>query len=98
VDIAGAVGGELASLVAAARPQEVMVTLLDALRGQGPTVLVLEDLHRADEATLDVLTLLAARIRLVPALVLASYRDDELGGNPFFIAIGGNEHSASGSA
>ena len=79
VDIAGTVGGELARLVAAAaRPHEVMVTLLDALRGQGPTVLVLEDLHWADEATLDVLTLLAARIRSVPALVLASYRDDEL--------------------
>jgi DNA-binding CsgD family transcriptional regulator/tetratricopeptide (TPR) repeat protein len=79
LDIAGTVGGELATLVAAAaRPHEVTVTLLDALRGQGPTVLVLEDLHWADEATLDVLTLLAARIRSVPALVLASYRDDEL--------------------
>ena len=79
LDIAGTVGGELARLVAAAaRPHEVTVTLLDALRGQGPTVLVLEDLHWADEATLDVLTLLAARIRSVPALVLASYRDDEL--------------------
>ena len=79
VDIAGMVGGELARLVAAAaRPHEVAVTLLDALRGRGLTVLVLEDLHWADEATLDVLTLLAARIRSVPALVLASYRDDEL--------------------
>ena len=79
VDIAGTVGGELARLVAAAaRPHEVMVTLLEALRGHDPTVLVLEDLHWADEATLDVLTLLAGRIRSVPALVLASYRDDEL--------------------
>ena len=79
LDIAGTVGGELARLVAAAaRPHEVTVTLLDALRGRGLTVLVLEDLHWADEATLDVLTLLAARIRSVPALVLASYRDDEL--------------------
>jgi len=78
VDIARTVGGELARLVAAARPHEVTVTLLDALRGPGPTVLVLEDLHWADEATLDVLTLLAERIRSVPALVLASYRDDGL--------------------
>ena len=79
LDIAGTVGGELARLVAAAaRPHEVTVTLLDTLRGRGLTVLVLEDLHWADEATLDVLTLLAARIRSVPALVLASYRDDEL--------------------
>jgi DNA-binding CsgD family transcriptional regulator/tetratricopeptide (TPR) repeat protein len=39
---------------------------------------VLEDLHWADEATLDVLIVLAARIDSAPALVLASYRDDEL--------------------
>jgi DNA-binding CsgD family transcriptional regulator len=39
---------------------------------------VLEDVHWADEATLDVLTLLAARIGSAPALALASYRDDEL--------------------
>ena len=79
VDIAEAIGGELAALVdAVARPYEVTSALLRELRSHGPTVLVLEDLHWADEATLDVLTLLAARIRSVPALVLASYRDDEL--------------------
>ncbi len=41
-------------------------------------MLVIEDVHWADEATLDVLTLLATRIATAPALVLASYRDDEL--------------------
>jgi hypothetical protein len=35
----------------------------------------IEDVHWADEATLDVLTLLARRIESVPALVLASHRD-----------------------
>ena len=40
--------------------------------------MVLEDLHWADEATLDAVTLLATRIASAPALVLASYRDDEL--------------------
>jgi DNA-binding CsgD family transcriptional regulator len=40
-------------------------------------VLVLEDLHWGDEATFDVLRLLARRIDL-PALVLATYRDDGL--------------------
>ena len=43
-----------------------------------PTVLVFEDLHWADEATLDLLRVLARRLRRVPALVLATYRDDEL--------------------
>ncbi len=39
---------------------------------------MLEDLHWADEATLDVLRLLARRLGAVPALVVATYRDDEL--------------------
>ena len=79
LDVAETTGGELQELVAgeAARPHEVAVALLRELRGRRPTVLVLEDVHWADEATLDVLTLLAARIGSAPALVLASYRDDE---------------------
>ena len=55
------------------------MALLRALRRRGPAVLVLEDVHWADEATLDVLALLAARIGTTPALALASYRDDEQG-------------------
>ena len=39
---------------------------------------MLEDLHWADEATLDVFRLLARRVETVPALVVATYRDDEL--------------------
>lgn len=79
VDVAEATGGELAELVGAAgRPYEVAAALLDELRRRAPTVLVLEDLQWADEATLDAMTLLATRIGSVPALALASYRNDEL--------------------
>jgi DNA-binding CsgD family transcriptional regulator/tetratricopeptide (TPR) repeat protein len=79
LDVANAAGGELAEVVArSSRPHEVTAALLGELRRRSPTVLVLEDLHWADEATLDVLTLLAARVASAPALVLASYRDDEL--------------------
>jgi DNA-binding CsgD family transcriptional regulator/tetratricopeptide (TPR) repeat protein len=56
----------------------VALTLVRELQDRAPTILVLEDVHWADEATLDVLTLLATRIAQAPALVLASYRDDEL--------------------
>ena len=81
LDIAQATGGELHELVAeGARPHEVTAALLRELRGRLPTVLVLEDVHWADEATLDVMTLLARRIGAAPVLVLASYRDDELDG------------------
>ena len=39
---------------------------------------MLEDLHWADEATLDVFTLLVRRAETVPALVVGTYRDDAL--------------------
>lgn len=43
-----------------------------------PTVLVLEDVHWADAATLDLVRFLGRRIASVPALLLLTYRDDEL--------------------
>jgi DNA-binding CsgD family transcriptional regulator len=78
-DVAEATGGELAELVqTGAKPHEVMATLVRELGSRGPTVLVLEDVHWADEATLDVVRMLARRVQMVAALVIASYRDDEL--------------------
>ena len=78
-DVADATGGELGErVVGGAKPHEVAAALLGELRRRPPTVLVLEDLHWADEATLDVMTLLAPRVGSAPALVLASYRDDEV--------------------
>ena len=62
----------------AVRPHEVVAALAHELSARVPTIFVLEDLHWADEATLDVLRLLARRVATVPALVIASYRDDEL--------------------
>ena len=62
---------------------------MQELTARAPTILVLEDLHWADEATLDVLRLLARRVESVPALVLASYRDDELDrGHPLRLVLG----------
>ncbi|HEX6743885.1 MAG TPA: AAA family ATPase [Solirubrobacteraceae bacterium] len=79
VDIADEVGGELGAVVAeGGAPGELLAALTRSLRGRPPDVVVLEDLHWADEATLDVLRLLARRIESLPALVLATYRDDEL--------------------
>jgi DNA-binding CsgD family transcriptional regulator/tetratricopeptide (TPR) repeat protein len=77
--VAETTGGDLQELVeAAARAHEVASALVSELRTRSPTLLVLEDIHWADEATLDVIALLVARISSAPALVLASYRDDEL--------------------
>jgi DNA-binding CsgD family transcriptional regulator/tetratricopeptide (TPR) repeat protein len=90
LDIAQITGGEFEEVVhCAAKPHEVAAALLSELHARAPTVLVLEDVHWADEATLDVLRLLGRRIDLVQALVLASYRDDELDrSHPLRIVLG----------
>ena len=77
LDIAQVTGGELERIVtSAARAHEVAAALMHELDRNPGTIVVLEDLHWADEATLDVLRLLGRRIEAVPALVLASYRDE----------------------
>lgn len=55
-----------------------MSALGHELRRGRPSIAVLEDLHWADEATLDVARILTRRIESFPALVLGTYRDDEL--------------------
>jgi DNA-binding CsgD family transcriptional regulator/tetratricopeptide (TPR) repeat protein len=78
LDIAEALGGELHALASAgALPHEVTTALISALEAT-PTILVVEDAHWADEATLDVLRLLTRRLAGLPALVVVTYRDDEL--------------------
>ena len=79
LDVAEETGGELADVTArAAEPHDVAAALVRELARRAPTILVLEDLHWADEATLDVLRLLARKADAAPALVIATYRDDEL--------------------
>ncbi len=78
VDVAEQTGGDLAAIVGeGGRPHDVLAVVKTELDRE-PTVLVLEDLHWADEATLDVVRMLGRRIAAVPALVLATYRDDQL--------------------
>ncbi len=90
VDVAQATGGELEQvLTGGARPHEVAMALVRELRGGLPGILVIEDLHWADEATLDVLKLLGRRIESVPVLLLLTYRDDELDrGHPLRLLLG----------
>jgi DNA-binding CsgD family transcriptional regulator/tetratricopeptide (TPR) repeat protein len=90
LDVAEAVGGRLAARVAdAARPYDVAAALLDELGSGGVAVVVLEDVHWADEASLDVIRLVARRIEAVPAVLVLSYRDDELHrSHPFRLVLG----------
>jgi len=52
--------------------------LVDLLTDDGPIFLSIEDLHWADELSLDVLARVAVRVHSAPALIVASYRSDEL--------------------
>jgi DNA-binding CsgD family transcriptional regulator len=54
--------------------------LLAELRAH-PTVAVFEDVHWADEATLDALKYLGRRIASAPLLLVLTFRDDEVGAN-----------------
>ena len=82
-DVADQWGGAVRVACADGVPREArFAALLSMLREHdGLSVLVVEDLHFADEATLDLVGHLARRLRGVRALVVATYRDDGLAEN-----------------
>lgn len=65
----------------ASRPRdEVFATFLRTLNTATEVVIVVfEDVHWADEATLDLLRFIGRRIEDAKVLLIASYRDDEVG-------------------
>jgi predicted ATPase len=73
-------------VAAGPRPAVLVTALLHALRERPGAVLVLEDVHWADEGTLDVLRLLGRRMQDVPALAIVTFRDDEPG--PLRVVLG----------
>jgi DNA-binding CsgD family transcriptional regulator len=78
-DIARSVGGSVGRLISAgASGGSIFDAVADELHGAEPTVVVLEDLHWADEATLDLAGLLARRVEQLGVLIVATYRTDEL--------------------
>jgi DNA-binding CsgD family transcriptional regulator/tetratricopeptide (TPR) repeat protein len=79
VEVAAQLDGAAAEVIAGgARPHEVGRALLDDLAGQRSTIVVLEDLHWADEGTLDTLVYLARRLDRAAMLLIGTYRDDSL--------------------
>jgi DNA-binding CsgD family transcriptional regulator/tetratricopeptide (TPR) repeat protein len=59
-------------------PREVFAATLGEL-GREPSLVVLDDAHWADEATIDLLLYLGRRLEWTNTLLVATYRDDELG-------------------
>ena len=59
---------------------ELFHDLLAAVEGaDGPLLMVLEDAHWADEASLDFVRFVGRRIEHLPLLWIVTYRDDEIG-------------------
>ena len=56
--------------------------VLTDLAARAPVLLVLEDLHWADESSRELLDFLAVRLREPPVMVVATLRDDELAAAP----------------
>jgi DNA-binding CsgD family transcriptional regulator len=89
LDIAEVVGGELAELVQGrATPHDVTMALRRELGRRAPAIVVIDDAQWADEATLDVLRLLADRLEGVRAAVIVAYRDELDRWHPLRIVVG----------
>jgi DNA-binding NarL/FixJ family response regulator len=89
-DFARQLGSQLTERLAGeAIPYDVAEALVDELQGHRPTVIVVEDVHWADEATVDVLRLIARRISDVRVLIVLSYRDEAMDArHPFRVMLG----------
>jgi DNA-binding CsgD family transcriptional regulator/tetratricopeptide (TPR) repeat protein len=90
-DLVGGVSEALGTALAGDAASHEVQDLLIAELGLAPrpTVLVLEDVHWADEATLDSITVLGRRIGSLPALLVLTFRGGELPpGHPLHAAMG----------
>lgn len=78
-DIAQQLRGNLLTLLDDEAPRAAIFSaVLDELQNHTTTLLVIEDVHWADEATLDLLKVLGRRINKLNALLIVTYRDDEV--------------------
>jgi tetratricopeptide (TPR) repeat protein len=79
----------LAAAIDRGDPNSVYTQLIRLFADGKPWVWVIEDIHWADGATLDLLRFIARRVGSLPLLVLASYRDDEVGPqHPLSLVLG----------
>lgn len=79
-DMARGLDPVVADLVeAAAPPDRLFPALLHALQSRkDPVVMIFEDMHWADAATLDLVRFLGRRVSILPVLMVLTTRSDEL--------------------
>ena len=80
-DIARQAGGGLPAVVASATNRDLIfhATIDHLVQGLKATIVVFEDVHWADQATLDLIKFLGRRLQHLPVMLIISYRDDEVG-------------------
>jgi DNA-binding CsgD family transcriptional regulator/tetratricopeptide (TPR) repeat protein len=91
LDMQEALGARFAELLAGGADKDTLFRgFLADLSGQGRASLaIFEDVHWADEGTLDLLRFLGRRLEDQPALLIATYRDDEVGDrHPLRVVLG----------
>jgi DNA-binding CsgD family transcriptional regulator/tetratricopeptide (TPR) repeat protein len=85
---AGAKGSLPALLESESNRAAIFSACLSELKEQA-TIFVIEDVHWADEATIDLLKYLGRRIRQTSSLMILTYRDDEIGvDHPLRLVLG----------
>lgn len=77
-DIARAGLNDLAGLLDGQDRHALFTAFLDLI-GSAPSVTVIEDAHWADEATLDLLLFAGRRIGALPAMIVVTYRSEDVG-------------------
>jgi DNA-binding CsgD family transcriptional regulator/tetratricopeptide (TPR) repeat protein len=90
-DLVGCVSAPLEqALSVGAAPHDLQTLLISELELEPrPTVLALEDVHWADDATLDLVTVLGRRIATLPALLVLTFRGGEAPpGHPLYRTLG----------
>src|SRR5262249_4231798 len=78
IGMAGAHGGTLREKISAGDEREaIFQTLFEELRSpKPPAIVVIEDLHWADDATLDLMKFLGRRAERTTALLILTWRDE----------------------
>jgi predicted ATPase len=93
-DIAPKAQSNLLTLLEDEAPRaSILAAVLEEMDGRTPSIFVIEDIHWADEATLDLLKFLGRRVNRVKSMLVATYRDDEVGADhPLILVLGNLPH------
>jgi len=94
-DIAHQTQGNLLALLEEEAPRaSIFSAALNEMENKhAPSITVIEDVHWADEATLDLLKFLGRRIHRINSMLLVTYRDDEVGADhPLRLVLGDLSH------